>query len=184
MELCCLCAERLVESGSRQQSSGWAKVRNHENCRQKKDAHRFDRKGGIVREKRLRVTCSRGRRQFHERGFRGESRSPTVVRSPPKLGSQNIPKYLCRIFSISNSFCMGSRNLSTSSCQNWFCGFTCQAVVYSQYEGYQPAVSQSMTPTILSPDARIFKLLKSPWVNASADSIAFCCEMSSLISGI
>lgn len=86
----------------------------------------------------------------------------TNIQGLLKFISQTSPKSLSRAFSISNSSGMGWRNLSTSARQDWFCGFTFQAVVYSQYEGYYPAVSQSTISTILSPQARIFKLLKSP----------------------
>ena len=86
-------------------------------------------------------------------------------------------------FSISKASGIGSRNLSISSRQNQFIGLTCEAVVYSQYDGYQPAVSQSIIPTITSPRTRIFKLLRSPWVKTGGGQALSCNATSLLNSG-
>lgn len=106
----------------------WAKVRDAvmQYCQQKKEAHRFDGQApeGIYDRRKVatfdliegKETIPWGRVFiFRSTGF-----------------TQKSPKYLSRVFSISNWSGIGSMNLSTSSCQNSFCGLTCQFRVYSQ----------------------------------------------------
>ena len=102
---------------------------------------------------------------------------PWAVNAKLRINKRRALKYfqdICRTLSIYRYSGIGSENVSISWTQNIFWGLAWKAEVYSQYGGYQPAVSQSTIPTTLSQWTMIFKLIRLPWVKLRGQELLCC----------